>query len=95
MRGGRALALEPLFVLLAVGHGGAFEGRGLLRLLLVGDACSTTQVGITQVGIVQVGTAQVGKAQVGTGKVSIAQVGITQVGTTETNDGVSSVYALY
>jgi hypothetical protein len=44
---------EPVFVLLTVGHGGPFEGCGLLFYHLVGDAFGTPQVacGTTQFGI--------------------------------------------
>src|SRR5215217_3034716 len=55
-----ALALEPVLVLLAVGHGGAFEGADLLLQLLISDTRGLAQVGIAQVGPPQVGLAQVG-----------------------------------
>src|SRR5215217_3827262 len=75
-----ALTLEPVLVLLAVGHGGLCEGLSLCIELLIGDAFGTTQVGCEQVGIAQIGLAQVGTAQVGIAQVGIAQVGCEQVG---------------
>src|SRR5215204_5855673 len=71
--------VEPVLVLLAVGHGGPFERAGFLLYLLVGEAFSTTQVGTAQVGPEQVGTSQEGLL-IGAGQVDIAQVGIAQVG---------------
>ena len=49
---------KPVFVLLPVGHGGAFEGLGLIQLRLSND--SSAQVDAAQDGIAQVGPAQVG-----------------------------------
>ena len=51
---------EPVFVLLAVGHGGALERLSLFQLLLI--PCR----GIFQVGTAEVSIAQVSAAQVGT-----------------------------
>src|SRR5215203_6961608 len=52
---------EPVLVLLAVGHGGSFEGGSFLLQLLVGDAeVSTAEVSTAEVGVAQVGVAQVG-----------------------------------
>src|SRR5215218_768805 len=73
---------EPVLVLLAVGHGGPFEGLSLLIQLLLSKA-----FGITQVGIDQEGTTQVGVAQVSTAKDGIAQVGIAQDGIAQ--DGIA------
>ncbi len=41
---------EPVLVLLAVGHGGAFEGPRFCQLV-VGDSLSIAQAGTGQVGI--------------------------------------------
>jgi hypothetical protein len=59
---------EPIFVLLTVGHGGAFEGAGLMFQFLVGDLLlwpilsgleGTMEVSITQISIAQIGITQI------------------------------------
>src|SRR5829696_5832864 len=67
-----ALALEPVLVLLAVGHGSAFEGLSCGNLL-IGQSYGLIQVGIAQVGPGQGGPAQVGPAQVGPAQVGTVQ----------------------
>jgi hypothetical protein len=49
------LVLEPVLVLLAVGHGGAFEGLGLLLQVFIVEDCSAVQVGVVPIGTAQVG----------------------------------------
>src|SRR5829696_6611518 len=73
---------EPVLVLLAVGHGGSFEGDSCTQLL-VGNSLGLSQVGPAQVGLSQVGLAQVGPAQVGLFQEDPAQVGPAQVGTAQ------------
>jgi hypothetical protein len=46
-----ALALEPVLVLLAVGHGGAIEAIDLLLYLFVGKPISVIQVSVLQVSL--------------------------------------------
>jgi hypothetical protein len=75
-----SLALEPVLVLLAVGHGGAFEGQGCRIQPHIGDPLGTAQVGPAQVGIGQVGPLEVGTGKVGIGKVGPVKVGMAQVG---------------
>jgi hypothetical protein len=76
------LALEPVFVLLAVGHGGAFE-RISREQLLLSPSFSLTQVGPAQVGPEKVSPqdnlAEVILTQAMRAQVSIAQVGPAQV----------------
>jgi hypothetical protein len=60
-----AEALEPVLVLLAVGHGGPFEGRGLFLYLCTSLSLEGVQVGPAEVGLAQVGPAQVSLEQVG------------------------------
>src|SRR5215218_9926345 len=52
--------LEPVLIRLAVGHGGFFEGVGLLFSPRVGVALGTTQVGTAQSGILQGGITAAG-----------------------------------
>jgi hypothetical protein len=68
-----ALTLEPLFVLLAVGHGGAFKGPSLLLQVLLGYP-----LGVAEIGREQVGSAQVNSTQVSLTQVSLTQVSLTQ-----------------
>src|SRR5215217_9033060 len=80
--------LEPVLVLLSVGHGGAFDGLSC-RQLLLSPSLSPSQVGPSQggpsqsgpsqSGPTQVGPTQVGPAQVGPAQGGIAQVGPAQV----------------
>src|SRR5829696_66139 len=72
---------EPVLVLLAVGHGGSFEGDSCTQLL-VSNSLGLSQVSTAQVGLSQVDLAQVGPAQVGLYQEDPAQVGPSQVGTT-------------
>ena len=50
---------EPVLVLLAVGHGGIFEGLGLCVQLLISDAFGLSQMGRLRDGLAQAGQAQV------------------------------------
>jgi hypothetical protein len=70
---------EPVLVLLAVGHGGSFEGDSCTQLL-VGNSLGLSKVGPAQVGLSQEDPAQVGPAQVGTAQGRVDQVGLSQVG---------------
>src|SRR5215216_5459765 len=72
---GVVFALEDL----AIGHGCAFEVRGIFSQLILSPSFSPPQVGTAQVGTEQVGLPhQVGTAQIGT-----TQQGLSQVGTAE------------
>src|SRR5215211_1768199 len=79
---------EPVLVLLAVGHGGSFEGDSCTQLL-VGNSLGLSQVGPAQVGTAQGRVDQVGLSQVGPAQEGPAQVGPSQVGTAQ--DGPEKV----
>jgi hypothetical protein len=55
----QATTLNPIFVLLAVGHGGPFEGASCGQLLH-SPSCGLAQVSISEVGIGEVCIGKVG-----------------------------------